>query len=61
MNTIKICNLTQFYEIMEDDNREYDVIIKESNRNVLIKEDDGKIIAVYGKNLNPPKIAKKIT
>jgi len=60
MNTIKICNLTQFYAIMGDDNREYDAIIKESNKNVLIKQDDGKIIAVYDENLNPPKITKKI-
>jgi hypothetical protein len=60
MNTIKICNLTQFYAIMLDDNREYDAIIKESNKNVLIKQDDDKIIAVYDKNLNPPEITKKI-
>lgn len=59
MNTIKICNLTQFYAIMVDDNREYDAIIKESNKNVLIKQDDGKIIAVYDKNLNLPKIIER--
>lgn len=60
MGRIKVCNLEQFYKIMSDEDRDFDVIIRDDNKNVMFREDDGKVVAIYDANLNPPKnIIKK--